>query len=238
MATERIQRQIDRLLDDAEAAVNVSHWAAAAEKARAVIAMDAENADALAFLKMAEANRAGGPDNSGTAPGEPGAPAVPPVAPLVLPAAFAGGRYAVSGFLGKGGSKKVYLAHDTRLDRNVALAVVEGLDGDALERVRREARIRRPHRRPPEHRLRVRHWRRRRCPLYGLPIHGRGLARRPHRRRPDHRLAIKEAVRYAAQNGERARLLGDAHAAGFGEAVEVALKGLAGTHRVYAVERV
>jgi eukaryotic-like serine/threonine-protein kinase len=57
-----------------------------------------------------------------------------------LPASFADGRYAVHGFLGEGGSKKVYLAHDTRLDRDVALAVVEGLDPGSLERVRREAR--------------------------------------------------------------------------------------------------
>ena len=57
-----------------------------------------------------------------------------------LPASFASGRYAVKGFLGEGGSTTVYLAHNTRLDRHVAVAVVEGLDGDGLERVRREAR--------------------------------------------------------------------------------------------------
>ncbi len=58
-----------------------------------------------------------------------------------LPGSFAGGRYAVRGFLGEGGRKRVYLAHDTKLDRDVAVAVIktEGLDEDGLKRVKREA---------------------------------------------------------------------------------------------------
>ncbi|TMM09843.1 MAG: hypothetical protein E6G00_08970 [Actinobacteria bacterium] len=57
------------------------------------------------------------------------------------PAAIAGGRYVVNGFLGEGGRKRVYRAHDTSLDRDVAIAVVktEGLDEAARERVRIEA---------------------------------------------------------------------------------------------------
>src|SRR5439155_1482774 len=58
-----------------------------------------------------------------------------------LPTGFAGGRYRVKAFLGEGGSKRVYLAHDTRLERDVAVAVIrtEGLDEARLARVRREA---------------------------------------------------------------------------------------------------
>ena len=58
-----------------------------------------------------------------------------------LPASFAGGRYVVKGFLGEGGRKKVYLAHDEKLDRDVAFALIktEGLDADGLARVKREA---------------------------------------------------------------------------------------------------
>jgi hypothetical protein len=58
-----------------------------------------------------------------------------------LPAAFADGRYQVQRFLGEGGRKRVYLAHDTKLDRDVAIAVIktEGLDEAGLARVRREA---------------------------------------------------------------------------------------------------
>jgi class 3 adenylate cyclase len=58
-----------------------------------------------------------------------------------LPASFDGGRYTVKSFLGEGGRKRVYLAHDTKLDRDVAFAAIktEGLDADGIERVRREA---------------------------------------------------------------------------------------------------
>jgi serine/threonine protein kinase/class 3 adenylate cyclase len=58
-----------------------------------------------------------------------------------LPASLGGGRYEVKGFLGEGGRKRVYLAHDTKLDRDVAFAVIktEGLDADGLARVQREA---------------------------------------------------------------------------------------------------
>ena len=54
---------------------------------------------------------------------------------------FAGGRYQVNKFLGEGGKKRVYLAHDTLLDREVALALLktEGLDETARTRLRREA---------------------------------------------------------------------------------------------------
>jgi predicted ATPase len=47
----------------------------------------------------------------------------------------------VKRFLGEGARKRVYLAHDTSLDSDVAVAVVktEGLDADGLIRVRREA---------------------------------------------------------------------------------------------------
>ena len=58
-----------------------------------------------------------------------------------LPASFVSGRYRVQRFLGEGGRKRVYLAHDERLDRDVAIAAIktEGLDSEGLTRVRREA---------------------------------------------------------------------------------------------------
>ncbi|TME73770.1 MAG: serine/threonine protein kinase, partial [Chloroflexi bacterium] len=58
-----------------------------------------------------------------------------------LPTSFAAGRYGVKALLGEGGQKRVYLAHDTRLERDVALALIktEGLDEAALARVRGEA---------------------------------------------------------------------------------------------------
>jgi serine/threonine protein kinase len=57
------------------------------------------------------------------------------------PESFAAGRYAVQRFLGEGAKKRVYLARDTLLDREVAIALLktEGLDEAGLARVRREA---------------------------------------------------------------------------------------------------
>jgi class 3 adenylate cyclase len=44
-------------------------------------------------------------------------------------------------FLGEGGKKRVFLAHDSRLDRDVAFSLIktEGLDAEGLTRIRREA---------------------------------------------------------------------------------------------------
>src|SRR5262249_36489208 len=57
-------------------------------------------------------------------------------------AALGGGRYHVRRFVGEGGKKRVYVAHDTRLERDVAIALIktDGLDEAGLARVRREAR--------------------------------------------------------------------------------------------------
>lgn len=57
------------------------------------------------------------------------------------PSSFAGGRYQVKKLLGEGGRKRVYLVHDTVLDRDVAFAQIktEKLDEDARTRIKREA---------------------------------------------------------------------------------------------------
>jgi eukaryotic-like serine/threonine-protein kinase len=57
------------------------------------------------------------------------------------PTSFAGGRYQVKKLLGEGGRKRVYLVHDSELDRDVAFAQIktEKLDDDARERIKREA---------------------------------------------------------------------------------------------------
>jgi tetratricopeptide (TPR) repeat protein len=67
---------------------------------------------------------------------------VPPPPPSPGPTSFASGRYQVKKFLGEGGKKKVYLAHDTLLDRDVAFALIktEKLDDASRSRVTREAR--------------------------------------------------------------------------------------------------
>src|SRR3954451_17092757 len=61
--------------------------------------------------------------------------------PQGAPAQLGEGRYVLDRFLGEGGRKRVYLAHDSALDRDVALAIVKtaGLDEHGRVRVQREA---------------------------------------------------------------------------------------------------
>ena len=51
MASERIQRQIDSLLDEADQAVANEDWPTVASRARAVLRMDPENSDGLSSPK-------------------------------------------------------------------------------------------------------------------------------------------------------------------------------------------
>jgi tetratricopeptide (TPR) repeat protein len=71
--------------------------------------------------------------------GEPVSETTPP---SHEPTSFANGRYEVKESLGEGGKKKVYLTHDTLLDRDVAFALIktEKLDDASRTRVNREAR--------------------------------------------------------------------------------------------------
>ena len=86
------------------------------------------------------------PLDSSSAPGAapvptPAVPAQNPTIPARQPDSFADGRYQVKRFLGEGGKKKVYLAHDTTLDRDVAFALIktEGLDDTSRQRIQRKA---------------------------------------------------------------------------------------------------
>ena len=58
------------------------------------------------------------------------------------PTSFADSRYQVKKKLGEGGKKKVYLAHDTRLDRDVAIYLIktDNLDETGRTRIVREAK--------------------------------------------------------------------------------------------------
>jgi eukaryotic-like serine/threonine-protein kinase len=64
-----------------------------------------------------------------------------PAAPAAVPATFVEGRYRVERFLGEGAHKRVFLARDTMLDRDVAFALIraEALDEGRADRIRREA---------------------------------------------------------------------------------------------------
>ena len=143
MASDRLQRQMERLLDEADQAITDEDWSTVASRARAVLRIDPENSDAISYLTISERDL--------------GTPATPPpldsagpvssvshsTTPPVSqqPTTFSNGRYEVAKFLGEGGKKKVYLAHDTMLDREVAFALIktEGLDEVGMTRVNREA---------------------------------------------------------------------------------------------------
>ena len=54
MASERVQRRIERLLDQAEDAMDGSNWESVREHAKVALGLDPENTDALAFLASVE----------------------------------------------------------------------------------------------------------------------------------------------------------------------------------------
>ena len=141
MTSERIQRRIENLLDEADAALVERDWATILDLAQTVLALDPDNADALTF--SAAAGRSVGNSLAESIAPSQAVRTTPdlPTAPTAVPASFAGGRYAVKEFLGEGGKKRVYRAHDSVLDRDVALAVIktEGLDPTSRVRVTREA---------------------------------------------------------------------------------------------------
>ena len=91
---------------------------------------------------MAEANLGAASASTPAATGASmPAPASETSAPAAIPDSFAAGRYHVRKFLGEGGKKRVFLAHDALLDRDVAFALIktEGLDATGRERIVREA---------------------------------------------------------------------------------------------------
>ena len=136
MASERLQRRIDILLDEADQAIAQSEWSVVRDRAQNVLALDPDNGDAATFLAAADRALASGSQPPAATPtpisNEPTAD---------QPTSFANGRYQVKRFLGEGGKKKVYLAHDTTLDREVAFALIksEGLDETSRTRIQREA---------------------------------------------------------------------------------------------------
>ncbi|MDA1256673.1 MAG: protein kinase, partial [Chloroflexi bacterium] len=166
MPGERVQRQIDALLDDVEVAARALDWGRVRDLCDGVLRLDPDNEDARTFLSAAERDTgvlaADVEQNSDLSLTRDEDGSRPPALPTgegreptlrepqggfskgeaaTTPASFANGRYQVSRFLGEGGKKRVYLAHDTLLDREVAFALIktEGFDLTSKERISREA---------------------------------------------------------------------------------------------------
>jgi len=135
MTSSFIQEQVQRLLQQASEALTVFDWDKVRKSCEAVIALDPNNSDARALLAAEE--------RAQVKSHPPAISFVPQAdsAPSPLPSSFANGRYAAKKLLGEGGKKRVYLAHDTKLDRDVAFALIkaDGLDEDGRQRVTREA---------------------------------------------------------------------------------------------------
>ncbi|MEC7749567.1 MAG: hypothetical protein VX572_11545 [Chloroflexota bacterium] len=120
MANERVQRRIDILLDEADQAIAQSDWSVVRDRTQNVLALDPDNGDAATFLAAADRALA----SSGQPPDSTSTPtSKEPTAGQ--PTSFANGRYQVKRFLGEGGKKKIYLAQDTTLDREVAFALIK-----------------------------------------------------------------------------------------------------------------
>ena len=88
MPSERIQRRIDRMLDQADEALDAGNWARVADRARDVLALDTTNEEAGTLLAAAE-TRLGGSAADPVAIEEPEAEPTPS---RVLPDAFVSGR--------------------------------------------------------------------------------------------------------------------------------------------------
>src|SRR5207302_2626339 len=103
-------------------------------------ALDPQNQDAAAYLAAADRATAETVD-APPARGMVDRASPPPPDTHTQPTSFCAGRYTVTRFLGEGGKKRVYLAHDTKLDRDVAFALIktDGLDAEGEARIRREA---------------------------------------------------------------------------------------------------
>lgn len=124
------------MLDEAEAALAVNDWETVRLRVNAVLAPDPQNEDAVSYRDAAD--RASGSVAD--------APRQTPEARTRLPEpshpdTFVAGRYRVERFLGDGAKKRVFLARDNSLDRQVAFAQLrtEGLDPMGRQRLVREA---------------------------------------------------------------------------------------------------
>lgn len=88
-----------------------------------MIALDPANPDAINYLAAADRTLISGASRPVSQPSIITPATSPPS--TESPTSFANGRYQVKRFLGEGGKKKVYLAQDTLLDREVAFALIK-----------------------------------------------------------------------------------------------------------------
>ncbi|MSQ15328.1 MAG: hypothetical protein EXR50_05645, partial [Dehalococcoidia bacterium] len=133
MTSERIQRRIERFLDETDEAAAQLDWERVREHAHGVLGLDSENQEALTYLAAAERNlalKSASKAQDAISQGEPSTSETPantpsPEPPRISPTSFVNGRYVVKRFLGEGGKKIVYETNDNILDRDVAYAEIK-----------------------------------------------------------------------------------------------------------------
>ncbi|MDP6713400.1 MAG: protein kinase, partial [SAR202 cluster bacterium] len=132
MPSERIQRRIEKLLDEADEAYAQQDWELVETTASSALGLDPENEDALAIL-AAKARMTGETD--------PFEKPSSPAQTVETPNTFANGRYEVGTFLGETITKQVFQAHDDLLNRDVAFTLLKtgSLDDNTRRRLAREA---------------------------------------------------------------------------------------------------
>ena len=113
MATGRIQKQIDRLLDEAEEASADRKWEIVRDRAQHALTFDPENANATAFLAAAE--RALGDHEPAKTTASSAATQSPSFSATQRdePKSFADGRYQIKRFLGLGVPSDARATHRT-----------------------------------------------------------------------------------------------------------------------------
>ena len=99
MASQRVQRQIDRLLDEAEEALVQGEWNSVLERAQDVLRLGPDNSDATAFLAAAERD----PEDTTSTPAVPTGRSADATREPSLPTTIASDRYQVERLLGDGG---------------------------------------------------------------------------------------------------------------------------------------
>ncbi len=145
MTSDRIQRHIERLLTETDEALERGDWTEVERLSQDALALDPDNADAEQLLRAARERLAPPPPatTTPTVPMPPSASAsgAPLGGHVTPPQSAGGGRYRIERLIGEGARKRVYLARDTTLDRDVALAFLktEGLDEAGRVRIDREA---------------------------------------------------------------------------------------------------
>ena len=112
MPSERVRRQIDRRLDQAEEAFEARQWQNLITLCDQILRPDQDNKDATTYLEAAGYNARidGETSTVEVSPADNlGATVRPTNDDSERPASFATGRYRVSKFPGEGGKKRVYL---------------------------------------------------------------------------------------------------------------------------------